>query len=411
MSILERINSHLSKNKLQMDFLSFVAVLFNCTLILIYLYEYSIVSLNIIAWIISVIYFVSVTGISLYLYNKENAWTNVIWLLAVFIGLGFLPVYASLISGGKKYLLLNLLSSILILAIIVDWLFFMLISFFGILFAYLGALLYHGDTDFHIFHTSKKMYFITYLVCYTFIAISLFSRQKEKKQAKMLDFMKVFGGAIAHEVKAPLAAINMLSSTLDLILSQAEIKEKSGKKLIILDKADYEMLDTTIRSGLLDGSKEAMQIVEMLLTTVRNHSFQDNRRESAAAVVAEAVAMAETFDHKRIKVVIENDFTILCSKTMLKQVIYNLMKNSFKHGGEEVQVEVLVGNGKIQVKDDGVGIKPDLVQRIFESFVTNGKGHGIGLAFSSYALEGMNATLDCKSLPHQETTFTITFKT
>jgi two-component system CAI-1 autoinducer sensor kinase/phosphatase CqsS len=254
------------------------------------------------------------------------------------------------------------------------------------------------------------MYFITYLVCYTFIAISLFSRQKEKKQAKMLDFMKVFGGAIAHEVKAPLAAINMLSSTLDLILSQADIKEKSGKKLIILDKADYEMLDTTIRSGLLEGSKEAMQIVEMLLTTVRNHSFQDNKRESAAAVVAEAVAMAETFDHKRIKVLIENDFTILCSKTMLKQVIYNLMKNSFKHGGDKVQVEVLVGNGKIQVKDDGVGIKPDLVQRIFESFVTNGKGHGIGLAFSSYALEGMNATLDCKSLPHQETTFTITFK-
>lgn len=54
-----------------------------------------------------------------------------------------------------------------------------------------------------IIHPSKKLYLLSYLISYTFLSISLFMRQKEKVQAKKMDFMKVFGSAIAHEVNAP----------------------------------------------------------------------------------------------------------------------------------------------------------------------------------------------------------------
>jgi signal transduction histidine kinase len=406
---LEKINNYLKKHRLQMDFLSFLAVLFNCTLILIYLYEYSIVSLTFIAGVVITLYMIAITGVTLYFYDKKNPLANIIWLLCLFMGLGFLPVYATIISGGKKYLLLNLLSSLLILAIIVDWLFFMLISFVGIFTAYLFCLIYYNNLDLHIFHPSKKMYFITYLVSYTFIAISLFSRQKEKKHARMLDFMKVFGGAIAHEVKAPLATINMLASTLDLILSQAKLVKNQDQYLLTLDSMDYNMLENTIKTGLIKASAEAIQIVEMLLTTVRNSALEESKKELLSEIAIAAVKMAEELHQKKIKLIVIHDFQIHCSKTLLKQVIYNLIKNSLKHGGPEVEIEVVIDQDKIEVIDNGLGIESEVIKKIFDSFITNGKGHGIGLAFCNYVLEGIDASLTCQSQPKVRTIFTINF--
>ena len=66
------------------------------------------------------------------------------------------------------------------------------------------------------------MYLLSYLLSYTLFSVSLFMRQKEKMQAKKIDFIKVFGSAIAHEVNAPLASIQMISNVLDMIVNHSQ---------------------------------------------------------------------------------------------------------------------------------------------------------------------------------------------
>ena len=65
---------------------------------------------------------------------------------------------------------------------------------------------------------------------------------------------------------------------------------------------------------------------------------------------------------------------------------------------------------EIQVRDDGVGIPPDLLPRLFEPFLTTketGKGVGLGLAISKTIVERHGGVIEVESQPGRGTTFYI----
>ena len=412
--MLEFFNKKIIQHCVKADIMSFFAVSLNCTLILLYWHEYVMVPINGVLAIVSLIYCICLTGVVLYLKNLSfnNKYFSILWISAIFLGLGFLPVYITLVTDGKKYLLLNLLSSLLILAIIVDWVFFVIISIIGIISAYALCLIQYSYIDLAIIHPSKKMYFTIYLMSYTFLVMTLFTRKKEKLQTKNMDFMKVFGGAIAHEVNTPLAAVKMASNVLDSIISTMDVKVENDKYLIVLDKMDYEMLTHTINQGLKKSTTEALQIVEMLLSALRDRYTKNHVTCNVSEVVKEAIEMSQELNSssKKIFLNIVNDFQIQCSKKLLKHAIYNLIKNSLKHGGADVQIQIEILNNLIIVEDNGVGIQPKMLQKIFNAFITNGNGTGIGLAFCKFVLDDINAQLSCQSAVGQYTKFIINFK-
>jgi two-component system, NtrC family, sensor kinase len=66
---------------------------------------------------------------------------------------------------------------------------------------------------------------------------------------------------------------------------------------------------------------------------------------------------------------------------------------------------------KIQVRDDGAGIAPDILPQIFEPFLTtkeSGRGVGLGLAISRGIVERHNGRIEVQSELGRGTTFTIT---
>jgi signal transduction histidine kinase len=66
---------------------------------------------------------------------------------------------------------------------------------------------------------------------------------------------------------------------------------------------------------------------------------------------------------------------------------------------------------KIQVRDDGTGIPPDVLPQIFEPFLTtkeSGRGVGLGLAISRGIVERHHGRIEVESEPGRGTTFTIT---
>jgi signal transduction histidine kinase len=80
----------------------------------------------------------------------------------------------------------------------------------------------------------------------------------------------------------------------------------------------------------------------------------------------------------------------------VKEVVVNLLENA-RNAGARV-VDVSVAPGRITVADDGGGILPELLPRIFEPrFSTTTSGSGLGLAIVRRLVEGWGGTIGVSS--------------
>jgi len=102
-------------------------------------------------------------------------------------------------------------------------------------------------------------------------------------------------------------------------------------------------------------------------------------------------------------------------KTRLIRVITNLIKNAIQatrdneHCHIEIKVSDEVENVVITVKDNGIGIPTDIINRIFEpQFTTKSSGMGLGLSMVKRIIDKSNGKIEAKSDPNTPTTFTIT---
>jgi nitrogen fixation/metabolism regulation signal transduction histidine kinase len=102
-------------------------------------------------------------------------------------------------------------------------------------------------------------------------------------------------------------------------------------------------------------------------------------------------------------------------RTRLIRVITNLIKNAIQatKDNEHCHVEICVEeNGDkviITVKDNGIGIPTDIINRIFEpQFTTKNSGMGLGLSMVKKIIDKSNGHIEAKSEPNKPTTFTIT---
>ena len=248
---------------------------------------------------------------------------------------------------------------------------------------------------------------------YTFIGLSLFMRRKEKLNEKKMDFMKVFGSAIAHEVNAPLSSMRMMADTLDTIINSTVVRRKAKHYILQMDAIDYEMLTSVIQEGFKRSASDAIQIVEMLLAAIREKYTDQKAVVNMGSIVKDAISLASHLDMTKnsIDLKIYKDFKISSNIKLLKHLLYNLIKNSFKHGGENVQILIEIKLHQVVVLDNGVGISQDKIGKIFNAFFSDGNGSGIGLAFAKFVLDDMNATISCESEIGKFTRFEINFNT
>lgn len=90
----------------------------------------------------------------------------------------------------------------------------------------------------------------------------------------------------------------------------------------------------------------------------------------------------------------------------VKEVVVNLLENARNAGAG--MVEIAVGPGRIQVADDGSGIPPDLLPRIFEPrFSTTTSGSGLGLAIVRRLVESWGGQIEVDSRVGQGTTVVV----
>ena len=108
---------------------------------------------------------------------------------------------------------------------------------------------------------------------------------------------------------------------------------------------------------------------------------------------------------------------IVCDGAQIEQVLLALMMNALDalpQGGNlwvTTKLSREDGVARIIVRDDGCGIPPEILPRLFEPFLTTketGKGVGLGLAISRSILERHNGNIEVQSEVGRGTTFTVT---
>ena len=105
---------------------------------------------------------------------------------------------------------------------------------------------------------------------------------------------------------------------------------------------------------------------------------------------------------------------VLCVPAELNQVFINLMMNAIDAlaAGGNLWLTLDAGDGhvRVRVRDDGPGIAPDVLPRVFEPFVTTkqaGQGTGLGLAISQTIVARHRGTIEAANAPDGGALFTV----
>jgi len=125
----------------------------------------------------------------------------------------------------------------------------------------------------------------------------------------------------------------------------------------------------------------------------------------------------------QIKKGCEQPISVFADKEKIRQVLNNLVVNASKYGKQNGNIVAGIyktddKNVLIEISDDGIGIAPEHLQRVFERFYRTDKGRsrnvggsGLGLAICKHIIEAHNKTIHVRSTPNVGTTIGFTLDT
>ncbi|WP_439648976.1 sensor histidine kinase [Desertivirga xinjiangensis] len=181
-----------------------------------------------------------------------------------------------------------------------------------------------------------------------------------------------------------------------------QIKEFAGKANSALGKLQYLVNDllnvTKIQAGKLQFAKTDINLSELLESWVENANH-----------------IYETFT-------IYNDTSeqlfVNGNPERLEQVVMNLINNSVKYACEEksirIKAEKLDGHAQVSVKDYGIGLSSDQIERVFERFYRandnnySASGLGMGLYISAEIVKSHDGSMRVESELNKGSTFYFT---
>ena len=204
----------------------------------------------------------------------------------------------------------------------------------------------------------------------------------ERLVARQSEFLSM----VSHEIRTPLSAIQ---SSANILLRYSSQRPESVERFARVIHQEGQRL-TRLINNLLDLAKIESGEVEWRFEPTPLAGILDRVRESFAAALGErTLRMRVDLQPAPLAPVVDRD--------KLTQVLLNLVSNAIKHSppGGEVSVRCSERPGglvRIEVEDQGGGVPPGDVERIFERFqqIESGDertGTGLGLAIARQIVE------------------------
>lgn len=201
------------------------------------------------------------------------------------------------------------------------------------------------------------------------------------------------------------------------------------KNILQLARGGAELMDAAIEKKNFEDVKtlwpitrRSVERMQSLTLEMLDFSRQSKPKLEAGDVNELVRQIAETIkaDSRETMVVV----TLVCDASCgqpaidadsLSKAIMNLLSNACDalHGQRDAEITLVTenckGNVLVRVKDNGPGIPPDVLPRVFQPFFSTkgSKGNGLGLPMTRKYLEDMGARLDVKSKPGEGAEFII----
>lgn len=192
-----------------------------------------------------------------------------------------------------------------------------------------------------------------------------------------------FIGMVSHELKTPLTAINGFVQ----VLQRKAKKDEDNYAIIALDKAHSQIRKmTTMINGFLNVSR--LESGKLLIEKT-NFSLDELLKET----------IEETYVSQSSHQIILNptcEVNINADRNKIGNVISNLISNGLKYSDNGTRIEITCKlhhtEVEIQIKDEGIGIKPEDIDKLFERYYRVQGNHtisgfGIGLYLSAEIIE------------------------
>jgi two-component system, OmpR family, sensor histidine kinase SenX3 len=219
-----------------------------------------------------------------------------------------------------------------------------------------------------------------------------------------------FVANVSHELKTPVGALQLLSEALQDALT--------GE-----DQADIEAVGRFAERIRHESARLGRLVSELLELSRLQGAEPLPQREpcSVDRIIAEVVDRSRTAAAAKdieVRVLGERGQTAYGNESQLVTAVANLVENAIAYSPESTVVEVIVDHGQssvqIAVRDEGIGIEPRDLDRIFERFYRADRarsrstgGTGLGLAIVKHVATNHGGRVEVTSTVGEGSTFTL----
>ena len=227
-----------------------------------------------------------------------------------------------------------------------------------------------------------------------------YENSQKLKRAEQLASLTTLAAGVAHEIKNPLGSISIYIQLIEKIIKK-NIDNSSQCFLELKDycaiiKEEIGRLEDTINSFLFSVRKlelnlEEININSLILSTVDFLKYEIENNNINIEIKFDRDNLIMRIDERYIKQSLIN---------IIQNAIDSILEKNEKNYKKEIQIKLKTVDNfvLITIKDNGMGIKEELLSKIFEPYFTT-KRHGTGLGLTNVAriIEAHNGNINIES--------------
>ncbi|MCI8381221.1 MAG: response regulator [Lachnospiraceae bacterium] len=222
---------------------------------------------------------------------------------------------------------------------------------------------------------------------------------------------------MSHDIRTPMNAIVGMTAIAMTHIEDREQVQNCLRKITLSGKHLLGLINDVLDMSKIESGKMTLTAERISLREVV---------EGVVGIVQSQIRGKSQNFNVHISNIIAED--VYCDSVRLNQVLINLLSNAIKYTQEGGSIQLSLyqeqapeemGEGYIRnhitVKDNGIGMTPEFVEHIFESYsradskrVNKTEGAGLGMAITKHIVNAMDGTITVESEPKKGTSFEVT---
>ena len=221
---------------------------------------------------------------------------------------------------------------------------------------------------------------------------------------------------MSHDIRTPMNAIVGMTAIATAHIDDQKQVQNCLRKITLSSKHLLGLINDVLDMSKIESGK--------LTLTTDQISLKEVVEGIVNIMQPQIKAKRQTFNIHVENILTEN---VWCDGVRLNQVLLNLLSNSTKYTPEGGSIQLSLSEEKspkgenyirihIKVKDNGIGMSPDFLKRIYEPYsradgvrVSKTQGTGLGMAITKYIVEAMEGSLNITSELDKGTEVSLTF--